>query len=482
MLKKKTNNILLTIATILTLTSCILSSCNDDIEYTTSPDAHLTFKQDTIRLDTIFTETTSVTKRFCVYNYNSKYVRIKSIRLESQGDSGFMINADSESGNIINDISIGDHDSISVFVKARLATQNNLKPQLVSDHVIFTMENGNEYKVRLEAYGQDRHVAKAKTISADTTLSPSDLPWVVFDSLVVEQGATLTITPGTTIYFHNDAKLIVRGGLIAKGTIQEPVTLRGDRLDRIFTYLPYDRLNNQWGGIYAAPSCDTLILDHVDIHSSSLGLHCDQVQNDISITNSIIHNISSDCISLYNSKAIIANTQLSNAKGDCLHIVGGSTNAYHCTLAQFYPWTADRGHSLTIHTAMDDIKYPVIEANFYNCFITGYSKDEVFCYKDKEESINLNFYNCVLLTDVKDETYFHNCIAEDANNDVYKEKNFKAFDTHAFIYDLRLDSLSTARGKGNPEFSKEYPVDRYGVERGNSPDAGCYQYAEATHL
>ena len=94
------------------------------------------------------------------------------------------------------------------------------------------------------------------------------------------------------------------------------------------------------------------------------------------------------------------------------------------------------------------------------------------------EWLNLNFYNCVLLTDVSDATYFHDCISESKDSETYKQKNFKTFDTHAYIYDLRLDSASVARGKASTTYAALYPIDRYGVERGEKPDAGCYQYQE----
>ena len=456
-----------------------ISACSDDIEYTTAKDAQLFFETDTVSFDTIFTETTSVTERFCVYNRNSKHVRIKQVRLESGGQSSFMINADGQSGNDIGDISVGNNDSIFVFVKARLDKQSSMSPQLVSDNIIFTLENGNEHKVRLEASGQDCQTLNARTLSADTAFSSSSLPIVVYDSLVIAPNATLTIEAGTTVYFHSGARLIVRGGLVTRGTADAPVVLRGDRLDRMFTFLPYDRINDQWGGVQVAPTCRRLSIDHTDIHSCSIGLNCIDVQGDISVTNSIIHNISSDAIHLQNCSAVVANTQLSNAKGDCLNIIGGNTCLYHCTLAQFKPETnlsQGRGHALTVHTSIDETEYPVERADFYNCLITGYADDEVYCYKKQEEEVNLNFYNCVVLTNIADEKYFHNCVADSKKSERYKETNFRTIDPHSLFYDFSLDSLSTARGKGSVEYSRDYPTDLNGVARGESPDAGCYQY------
>ena len=462
-----------------TLAAAIITSCSDDIAYTTDPSASISLKQDTLRFDTMFTGITSVTERFCVYNNNSKHVRVKSVRLESGGTSGFMINVDGQWGTDIQNISIGDKDSTFIFVKARLEAKQELEPRLATDNVVFTLENGNTCKMRLEAHGQDCQMWEAKTLDADKTVTTSELPIVVYDSLVVPQGKTLTIEPGATIYFHNGASLIIRGNLTAKGTAEKPVTLRGDRLDRMFTYLPYDRLNNQWGGVRVEPTCKKLEIDHADIHSSTIGISCRSMTEPLTITNSVIHNIASDALYLEDCRATMANCQLSNAKGDCLHITGGATNVYHCTLAQFYPWSADRGHALTLHTTIDEEAHPITEANFYNCLITGYNEDEVYCYKGENEDVNINFYNCMALTDVKDEKYFHSCTADSKNEKRYQSTNFKTFDTHAYIYDFRLDSLSTARGKGSADYAKDYPTDRYGTARGDAPDAGCYQYVDS---
>ena len=114
-------------------------------------------------------------------------------------------------------------------------------------------------------------------------------------------------------------------------------------------------------------------------------------------------------------------------------------------------------------------------ANFYNCFVTGYADDEVFG-NPGELPLNIHFYNSVLMTDVSDETYFYECVEDSEDLPAYKDSNFRTLDTHAYFYDFRLDSLSTARSKGAAAYSSLYPVDRLGVQRGSFPDAGCYQF------
>jgi hypothetical protein len=262
-----------------------------------------------------------------------------------------------------------------------------------------------------------------------------------------------------------------------EGTQEKPVTIRGDRLDKMFPYLPYDRLENQWGGIYLSPTCKECTINYADIHSGNYGIVSDGIEGKVKIENSVIHNMAGYGLYLLDADALVANTQISNSKYDCVGIYGGKADFYHCTMAQFYPWKSDRGNAVYVSNAVGEEKHLTESINFYNCLVTGYADDEVYG-NPAGETLNLNFYNCVLLTDVSDATYFHDCISESKDSETYKQKNFKTFDTHAYIYDLRLDSASVARGKASTTYAALYPIDRYGVERGEKPDAGCYQYQE----
>lgn len=451
-----------------------LSSCSDEEKFTTDRGAILSFSTDTVSFDTLFTGISSSTERLCAYNRNSSGVRISNVRLSSGGQSGFKMNVDGEYGTSIDNVEILKKDSIFIFVEVNAPEQNSVEPTKVEDDIIFTLESGIEQKVSLIAYGQDVHILKAQTINGNETLNAT-LPYLIYDSLVVAQGSTLTLEQGTTLCFHNGAQLIVHGKLNIDGTMEKPVTLRGDRTDRLLTNLPYDRLDNQWGGIYLSPSCTGSAISYADIHGSNYGIISDSISGEITIENSIIHNVGGDGLYLLDSKALVVNSQFSNARGNCIAILGSTASFYHCTVAQFCPWTADRGNALIVNDYEEEDIPHLASAKFYNCFVTGYDDDEVYG-TPIGETLDLNFYNCVLLTDISDTTYFHNCTAEDKDLDRYQSTNFHIFDTDAYYYDFRLDSLSTARRKGSPEYSKLCPADRNGLPRGESPDAGCYQY------
>lgn len=457
------------------LSCTLMSSCSDEEEFTSDRSAVLSFSQDTIRFDTIFTGITSVTERILIHNRGNKGLKIKNVRLESNGTSGFMINVDGQNGSSVQDVQVLKHDSVFMFVKANIPANTSMKPTQITDAVIFTLESGVEQKVILQASGQNCQILKAEMLTSDKVISEDELPYVVYDSLVVAENTTLKLKEGTTLYFHNGAFLMVRGKLEIEGSKEKPVTLRGNRLDKMFDYLPYDRLENQWGGIILAPSCGGCEMNYADIHSGNYGIICENTKGNIHITNTTIHNVAGYGLYLKECNALVANTQISNTKNDCVSIYGGLASFYHCTIAQFYPWNNQRGHALYMSNYLDENEHLIQSVNFYNCFITGYADDEVYGNMG-DLPFNVNFYHSVLLTDVSDEKYFHDCIEESKDSATYQKTNFKTFDTHAYLYDFRLDSASVARGKGSATYSSIYPTDKDGNTREEAPDAGCYQY------
>ena len=80
------------VVVLLILTSFI--SCRKDNKIDTNPSLLLSFSEDTVLFDTVFTNVGSVTERLKVYNPNQNKVLISTIRLGSGGSSSFRINID----------------------------------------------------------------------------------------------------------------------------------------------------------------------------------------------------------------------------------------------------------------------------------------------------------------------------------------------------------------------------------------------------
>lgn len=60
-------------------------------------------------------------------------------------------------------------------------------------------------------------------LSQNTTFSKANNPYIVFQELIVPDGITLTIEPGTELRFSSDTRLVVNGTLIAQGTAQDSI-------------------------------------------------------------------------------------------------------------------------------------------------------------------------------------------------------------------------------------------------------------------
>ena len=462
--------------------SLFMASCNDDEAYTTSPSALLAFSADTIRFDTVFTTIGSATQLFKVYNRGDEPMMLSSIRLAGRGETGFRVNVDGLSGTEFTDVEVRDGDSLYVFVEVTVDPRNEDNPFLLRDSLQFLLQSGICQQVQLEAYGQDMIVLRGTVFSTDTTLT-GERPHVVYDSLVVDSNATLSLSEGVRLHFHNGAFVRVYGTLKADGSVERPVVFRGDRLDRMFDDLPYDRLDNQWGGIILSASSFDNYLNHVDIHSGSWGIRCDSSASDrnkLTIENSVIHNVAGNALSVVGGRIWIGNSELTNAGNHCLKVRGGDVQVVHSTLANFYPW-AYRGAALSLSNEW----CPLTRADFRSSIVTGYSSNELMLMRDKVDTLafNFRFSHCLLNipadsigADTLPDGRYYRVRIDSLGHDVNRITNFPLIDTDIFYYDFSLDSLSQAVGAGNPEDALNlYPLDRLGRIRSEdeAPDAGA---------
>lgn len=460
----------------------LLTSCDDDESYTTSTSARLSFSADTIRFDTVFTTLGSSTKIFKVYNNNSESLLIPSIRLAGNENTGFRVNVDGMPGTSFTDVEVRKKDSIYIFVEVTVDPKDEDNPFLLRDSLIFNLASGVEQRVQLEAYGQDMIVFRGTAFHKDTTLNGAR-PYVIYDSLRVEPDVTLRLLEGTRLFFHNEASFHIYGTLKAEGTLTHPVIFRGDRLDKLFPYLPYDRLDKQWGGVFIHSSSYDNELNYVDIHSGNYGIICDSSDVDktkLTIENSVIHNVAFDALSTINCRIWVGNSQITNAGGHCVNIRGGHVQFIYSTLANFYPW-GFRGAAV----ALNNVNCNLERADFLNCIITGSSSNELMKIKDKEESIPFNYYIANSLLNVPGDSIkgdnYHNIKCDSVGSEISRIENFPLIDRNIYYYDFTLDSLSQAIGIGNAEEAEMYyPFDRLGQNRlvNGNPDAGAYQYVK----
>lgn len=465
--------------TIIVFASLLTVSCMDE-KFSTNPSHRLSFSTDTISFDTVFSTVGSSTRLMKVYNRNSESLMF-SVRLADKANSGFRINVDGQNDVGVTEfsgLSIRSNDSLYIWVELTAAMQNSGAVGMIKDSLVFT-SNGVKQDVKLIAYGRDAVMMHSPVIDRDTSFTDYR-PIIIYDSLVVAEGATLTCEAGTSLFFHDKAECIVRGRLVTKGENGREVVFRGDRTDRLFPYLPYDRIPGQWGGVRLCSESYDNSLEYTDIHGGIYGIICDSsdvARQKLTVRNSKITNTTGNNIEMTNCKVCFGNSEISNAGGSCIDMTGGDAQFIHCTVANYYSYGIKNGVAFSLRNVKGDINYPVLNAAFYNCIIAGSGRDEISGGMAEDESVPYNYsFRFSLINSVAPEQGdVVECIWE-------KDDNFAKIDNDNFIYDFRLDSLSHAIGKGSLEYSNEFPYDRLGNPRmaddggDGMPDAGCYEW------
>ena len=464
----------------------VLTACMAEDDYTVEPSEILSFSTDTIAFDTIISGQPTNTYTFQVYNKNKKAIRIPRVYLEGGASSYFKVNVDGTylEGGSASDFEIAAKDSLRVFLFVNAEETNHDFPVFVQDKLVFLLESGVQQSMPLEAYSQDVISFRSKRIETDTILD-GNRPFQIFDSLVVEQGATLTVNAGVRLYFHPQANLVVHGQLIVNGTQGSPVIMRGDRLGNMFSEQPYDRIPGQWGGVIFKNSSYGNHLNFCDIHSGSFGIVCDSSGVNVEklkVENSVIHNTSGDGLNIKMSKVFFGNSQLTNSGGNCVTLRGGHSTFVHCTIGNFYVFTGGRGVALDFSNEENGMRMPLYQAEFINSIITGYSSDEIMGKQSErytEDAFNYRFINCLLNTPPYEDENLVNCLWEEDVKETAREKNFiPEFDLDKLIFSFSLSPASQAVNRGDADYTQiYYPNDRNGISRlsDEGPDMGCYE-------
>lgn len=450
------------------------TACIED-DFTTSSSDVLEFSCDTLAFDTVFTELGTPTKRFTVYNRHKKMINISSVKFEGTNGGRFYLNVDGMTGEEFHDVEIRGEDSIFVFVEAYIDPTNKNNPIEIKDNVQF-VTNGVTQRVLVTAWGQDVVRKYGEVVESDARLT-AEKPYVIFDSLVVAEGATLTIEPGATLCFHDDAYIDVRGTLNAIGTRYAPITLRGDRTDNVVGDIDFDIMSGQWGGVYFAPESFDNEMQYVLMRGSTFGVYADSCgvmdRRKLHLYNSVLHNATNAVLLSMHSWIDAEGTEFSDAGGNVVALIGGKVRLVNCTLANYYLFSAIGGAILGLDYVLpeDEVKdVPLMDARFDNCVIYGIAGDI-----NIGDLTNSNVYlrNCLLKSAGENDDNFINCVWEgDPMFFTIRED---------YIFDYRLKNDSQAIGKGDASLCpQEAAIDRYGVNRfeRDSLDIGAYVWVE----
>lgn len=467
----------------------LFAACDDFDHWTTSPSAHLVFSADTVRFDTIITGQSSSTQTLIAFNNNDEGLRKIGVRLRDGESSRFRVNVDGQylvSGKG-EDFEVRRNDSIVIRAEVKLPEYGDNTIRHYEDYLIFTLESGKTQQVVLQADGMDVKILRGKVVEVDETLD-SDMPYLIYDSLVVAPGATLTLLEGTRLLFHEQVSLDVHGTLRAIGSREKPIILRGDRMDKMFANLPYDNTPSRWGGVHFYGESHDNIMEQCDIHSGSYGIVCDSAYVSsfmpmLTLWQSVIHHIGGHGLAIRSTKVNVLGCQISNCLQNCVDILGGEVSMLHCTIAQFYSF-AVMGQDALYLSDLDESgnKIPITAAEFINCVITGYADDVIMgnLASEENEACNYLFDHCFLRTvQSDDEERFVECVYDSKDNEPNYRDHFVLFDTKRFLYDFSPWSNSLICTTGRADYTLEIlPEDRLGrpfpVVDGKSP---CGAYA-----
>ena len=470
---KHLNFAILMLLTVIALAS---TACIED-DFTTSSNDLLEFSTDTLAFDTILTDVGTPTRQFVVHNRHKKMINISSIKIAGESTGRFYLNVDGVTGEEFHDVEIRGNDSIYVFVEAFIDPSDENNTILFEDKLDF-VTNGVKQQVVITAWGQNVDRLYSHSVTEDTHFT-ADRPYVVFDTLRVAEGATLTLDAGTSLLFHDKAAMVVDGTLRALGTAEQPIDFRGDRLDKVVGGIGYDIMSGQWDGVRFTASSFGNEMRHVYMRGTTTGVIADSAgveQRKLLLHNSVLHNSAGSVLTASHVWIDALGSELSEAHYAVASLNGGRYSFVNCTLANYYLFSIIEEPILSLYyllTDDSDGSTPLMTANFDNCIFYGNTSD--INVSDLTGSAVL-LRNCLLKAGGEDDDNFISCVWEgDPKFFTIREE---------YIFDYRLHNESGAIGKGDPALCPaEIAADRYGTVRlhpDGTIDIGAYTWVEET--
>jgi hypothetical protein len=472
-------------------------SCKKD-KFLLDPYAQVSFSQDSVLFDTVFTTIGSTTKAIRVINNNNQKINIKSLFLNNGNSSAFTLNVDGLPGKVFSDIEIDANDSIYIFIQVYVNPTNINSPLIISDKIVFQI-NDSEQSIYLEAWGQDAYYhfptnaiqykdgflpysIISNTNNSITTWN-NDKPHVIYGWLVVDSTQTLIINQGVKVYMHQNASLWVYryGTLKINGTKNNEVIFQGDRRE-----IEYIDKPGQWDRILINEGSVNNSINYAIIKNGFIGIQASlypfynpntnsisydmMAQKKLSLTNSIIQNTNG--VGLYAEAFNISggNNVICNTQEYTLYLsLGGKYNFTHCTFANYWSQSQRSKSTLYINNFSGSTGFDLDSCNFRNCIIDGSFSNEIDFNLSNLANANYLFSNSLIKTTTNTNTpNFSQCRVNQSS---------------AFInpsgYDFKLSQGSSAINFNSPSAISDalfYPFDINLNSRTVSPDAGAYEY------
>jgi len=477
----------------------------------------LEFSADTVKFDTVFTTLRTVTKRLWVYNRNPKGVNVDLVTLDQPAASPYTLIINGDLKQTASNLFIRGEDSLLILVRAKLPdnSQNGPAKKYVLEEKLNFRTNGQDQHVLLRSFGQNIYLHDGVPLACNAVWT-NDRPHVLYNSVVVPAGCVLRIKPGTRIYGHAGATLIVRGTLLvnspadyspgtgATDTVKAGnaniVRFAGDRSGET----QYATAPGQWTGIILDASSRSNIIRYAQIQNATFGLLLYNPSNlspqpDVTIQNSVIRYISGAGVSYaaaasntglpgagvlsLSGKATVENTLFSDCYEYAMLGYGGSYSLNYCTIANYAATSSVRSTpslGFTNVSALDTTKRSPLTVKVYNSVVWGSIDDELVLANYKEyQNGPVDIRNTLLRTKLYNATTdvaTKPGLAKASLNNVLNDdpKFVRIYATTRNDYRLGKGSQGLARGAkqvGTPPLR-----DLLNLPRNlNNPDLGAYQ-------
>ncbi len=424
----------------------LLTSCIED-KVSTSPAQQPEFSTRQLDMGTLFSEVPSPTFSFRVYNRYDRIMHIERITLRDNG-STFRMNVDGHSGNEAYDIEIRPNDSIFVFVEATLPRAGHPSPATVVTAIDF-LTNGVVTSLPVTVSGRDA-VRLTGSIATDTRLT-AEYPYLVTGTLTVESGATLSLSPGTTLCFHDGARLTVGGTLVSEGTLRAPVTMGGDRTGFVVSDIPFHIMSRQWDGIEFTSTSRGNRMAYTSVDNTSRGVSIAGQPSDpvdLTLVNCRLHNSAGYVLEAAGAHLTALGCEFTDAAAGVMALDTGSYRLDHCTLANYYLFSMIEGPCIQILS-------PATRIDITNSIIFGLSSD--IAPADLRD-YDITVRSTLLKSSGSDDDIFSACL--------WNSDPLFLTDRGAYLFDYRLKPDSPAVGKADQSLSLDGPdTDFYGTDR-----------------
>lgn len=464
-----------------------IQSCKKN-DFITDANAKLQFSKDTVMFDTVFNGVGSAARYFIVYNPHSSPINISKIELAKSNSSKYRLNINGTPSSYAENIEIAAEDSMFIFVDVKINT--NTDDIIENDQVVFNTNN-NRQAVNLLAFGQNVHLLNDSVINSQTWTN--DKPYVIFNSVALNENETLNIEKGTKIFSHRDSRIMILGTLNVNGTYDEPVIFDADRLNGHSSIFfendstdNYDDVAGQWGGIWLTKLSKNNYINFAEIKNAVIGVQVDSIGQanayQLRIHNTKIEHHSYAAISAVESAIFASNCLLTDCGYYDLALTrGGYYEFYHTTIGNYWNGTRQTpAVYLNNYFQYDGTVYiySLHKAYFGNCIIWGANDTEIGIEQHEAGDIfNYTFENSLIKVDSESDIN-----TSDTEHFVNIKNNNDPLFTDYSEYNFTLQEESPAINFGTIDITNLYPsylnkdLNNNLRTSDDAPDCGCYEF------